>query len=75
MKVYVASRASIPQRGEMWRRYSGAGCQITSSWIDEDGLGQTKSFTDLWSRITREIADADRLVLYAETDDFPLKGL
>jgi nucleoside 2-deoxyribosyltransferase len=58
----------------MWRRFRDAGCQITSSWIDEDGQGQTASFTDLWERIMKEIAEADYLVLYAKPDDFPLKG-
>jgi hypothetical protein len=73
-KFYVASRASVPARGAMWRAFRDQGVQITSSWIDEDGEGQTQSFTDLWNRIAQEIAAADRLVLYAESDDFPLKG-
>jgi hypothetical protein len=74
MKFYVASRASLPERGAMWRRFRSGGAEITSSWIDEDGEGQTDSFVDLWDRITQEITAADRLVLYAEADDFPLKG-
>lgn len=73
-RIYIASRASIPERARLWREYRRRGVPITSSWIDEDGEGQTASFTDLWNRITREIAAADRLVLYAEPDDFPLKG-
>lgn len=73
-RIYIASRASIPERAALWREYRRRGVPITSSWIDEDGEGQTQSFTDLWDCITYEIAQADRLVLYAETDDFPLKG-
>lgn len=73
-RIYIASRASVPERAALWRQYRSRGVPITSSWIDEDGAGQTASFTDLWDRITEEIAAADRLVLYAETEDFPLKG-
>lgn len=73
-RIYIASRASIPERAALWREYRRRGVPITSSWIDEDGEGQTESFTDLWDRITNEIAAADRLILYAEANDFPLKG-
>lgn len=72
--VYVASRASIPERGAMWRRFREQGVNIVSSWIDEDGKGQTASYRELWDRITRELAMAERVVLYAEEGDFPLKG-
>jgi hypothetical protein len=72
--IYVASRASLPERGAMWRRMRECGCLITSSWIDEDEEGQTQSFADLWSRIRSEIERSQALVLYAETGDFPLKG-
>jgi hypothetical protein len=72
--IYVASRASIPERPAMWRRLRDAGWQINSSWIDEAGDGETLDFTDLWERVAREISEARRVVLYAETSDFPLKG-
>lgn len=72
--IYVASRASVPERGIMWRAFRDQGCPIISSWIDEDGDGQTESFADLWTRIVAEVSKATRLVLYAETGDFPLKG-
>ena len=72
--IYVASRASIPARSAMWRELRETGWQITSSWIDEAGADETADFTELWDRITREIAAASKLVLYAEQDDFPLKG-
>jgi hypothetical protein len=74
VKVYVASRASIPERGAMWRALRAEGHNIVSSWIDEDGEGQTADFGDLWERICKEVTTADRLVLYVEPDDFPLKG-
>lgn len=74
LKLYVASRASIPARGAMWRALRAAGANIVSSWIDEDGEGQTDCFGELWTRIEAEVRGCDRLVLYAEPDDFPLKG-
>lgn len=72
--IYVASRASLPERSEMWRWFRTAGVNIISTWIDEAGEGETGDFSELWTRIDREIALADRLVFYAEQDDFPLKG-
>lgn len=73
--IYVASRASVPERSAMWRTLRDrAGFQITSSWIDEAGEGETADFTELWDRIMREIAAANKVVLYAEQNDFPLKG-
>lgn len=73
-RIYIASRASIPERAARWREYRRRGVQITSSWIDESGAGETDDFTELWDRIQTEIFQADRLVLYAESGDFPLKG-
>ena len=72
--IYVASRASIPARGAMWRDLRRGGWPINSSWIDEDGPGQTPSMGDLWMRIGEEIRAATALVLYAEHEDLPLKG-
>jgi hypothetical protein len=72
--VYVASRASIPERAAMWRELRANGAMIVSTWIDEDGEGETGCYTELWSRIEQEIRAADRLVLYVEAEDFPLKG-
>lgn len=71
---YVASRATIPERAAAWRRFRHRGVRITSTWIDEAGDGETACFTELWDRIQTEITIADHLVLYAEPDDFPLKG-
>lgn len=71
---YVASRASVPERGIMWRALRASGVPITSTWIDEDGEGQTDDFGQLWSRIQDEVDRAEALILYVEPGDFPLKG-
>lgn len=71
---YVASRATIPARGRMWRALRDSGVQINSSWIDEDGEGQTENFSDLWLRIEGEVKRSAALILYVESGDFPLKG-
>lgn len=72
--IYVASRASLPERSAMWRRHRECGALINSTWIDEAGEGETGDFSELWIRITAEISRSEMLVLYAEPDDFPLKG-
>ena len=75
LKIYVASRASIPARAALWRNLRDRhGARIISSWIDEAGAGETEDFADLWARILREVEACDRLVLYVEVGDFPLKG-
>jgi hypothetical protein len=58
----------------MWRRLRAQGWPIVSSWIDEAGEGETADFEDLWRRVEREIGGAAGLILYAEPEDFPLKG-
>lgn len=73
--TYIASRASLPERSAAWRRLRDVdGWKITSSWIDEAGAGETPDLGALWTRIESEIAQSERLILYVETDDFPLKG-
>lgn len=72
--LYVASRASLPQRPQMWRSLRAEGWRIASTWIDEAGVGETENFADLWRRVEDELRAADGLILYAERDDFPLKG-
>jgi hypothetical protein len=71
--IYVASRASIPERGAMWRKLRDNGVPISSSWIDEDGAGQSL-MTELWPRILNEVANCTALVLYVVRSDLPLKG-
>lgn len=74
MPIYVASRASLPERVEMWKGFRAEGWNIISSWIDESGEGQSLSLPKLWDRIWCEIAICKKLILYVETLDFPLKG-
>lgn len=71
-KIYAASRASVPERPAMWKKLREQGVRIVSSWIDE--AEPTADLGELWARIATEIASADVLVLYAEKEDFPLKG-
>jgi hypothetical protein len=73
-KIYVASRASVPERSEMWRKFRAEGWPIISSWIDEAGEGETADYSELWTRIHGELMKSRRLIFYAETRDFPLKG-
>jgi hypothetical protein len=72
--VYVASRASVPERAAFWREMRAAGAPIISTWIDEAGPGETADLGELWARIGREVASARWLVAYVEPGDFPLKG-
>lgn len=74
LNFYVASRASLPERPAMWRKLRDGGVKITSSWIDEAGEGESACMVDLWRRIECEVRTADALILYVETEDFPLKG-
>lgn len=71
---YVASRASLPARPEMWCLLRDRGVPINSTWIDEAAPGQTASNRELWTRIEREVAASEALILYVGPDDFPLKG-
>lgn len=73
--VYIASRASLQERAANWRMLRDVGgWNIISSWIDEAGEGQTSDFSELWLRIENEIRHAERLILYVEPGDFPIKG-
>lgn len=69
--VYVASRV---RHARMWQQFRRDGVIIASSWIDEAGEGETGDFGELWARIEREIRSSRALVLYAQENDFPLKG-
>lgn len=71
--VYVASRASLPERPAYWRRLREEGYQITSSWIDEAPAPPLR-MGELWQKMEQEIAGSVGVLLYAETEDFPLKG-
>lgn len=72
--VYTASRASVPERGAMWRRLRAEGHCVSATWIDEDGPGQTPDMGVLWRRIVQDETRCRALVLYIEPADLPLKG-
>jgi hypothetical protein len=70
--TYIASRTL---RAPTWRRLRDVnGWKITSSWIDEARGGESENLSTLWQRIEAEIARSNLLILYVETEDFPLKG-
>jgi hypothetical protein len=71
--TYIVSRTS---RAATWRRLRDIdGWKITSSWINAGtGTGMSADLGTLWSRIEAEIGRSERLILYAETEDCPLKG-
>ncbi len=69
--IYGASRASIPARAELWRAVRAAEHPLVSTWID---AGPAPDMVDLWVCGVREAAAAERLILYVEPGDLPLKG-
>jgi len=69
--IYVASRASVPARPAFWRELRSQGWGITSSWID---ASEEPCFGTLWERIEQEIQASVGVVLYAQAEDFPLRG-
>lgn len=77
--TYIASRASLPERSEAWRKLRDIdGYLIVSSWIDVVtqplNSDHTKPLHAIWENITQEVTTAERVIVYAEADDFPLKG-
>ncbi len=77
--TYIASRASLPERSEAWRKLRDVdGYLIISSWIDvvtqPINADDTKPLHAIWEDITQEVTTAERVIVYAEPDDFPLKG-
>lgn len=73
-KIYGASRASLPEKAIMWKSLRQEGALVVSSWIDESGPGETQDLSALWRRIESEIRDCDKLVLFVQEGDLPLKG-
>ena len=82
-RIYIASRASLPERPAAWRKLRDVdGYNIVSSWIDSIDKSiefQTQEDSDflmqsLWLNFTSEIQSSDLLIVYVEPDDFPLKG-
>lgn len=77
--TYIASRASLPERSEAWRKLRDVdGYLIVSSWIDVVtqplNADDIKPLHAIWENITQEVTTAERVIVYAEPDDFPLKG-
>lgn len=77
--TYIASRASLPERSEAWRKLRDVdGYVIVSSWIDvvtqPINADDTKPLHTIWDNITQEVTTAERVIVYEEPDDFPLKG-
>lgn len=69
--LYVASKT---KHAPMWRDLRAKGWPIISTWIDEAGENETNDLTALWHTNFGEIRFCDRLLLYVEPNDFPLKG-
>lgn len=72
--TYIASRASIPERSAAWRKLRSDGWAISASWIDATGDNEPADLSELWLKIQEEVCSSERLVLYVETEDLPLKG-
>jgi hypothetical protein len=73
--LYVASRASLPERPALWRFLRANGWPIISTWIDEAGPGETASMSELWERIAGEVSQACGVVAFVDPSrDLPLKG-
>lgn len=71
-RIYIASKTKHAAR---WRELRDAqGYNITSTWIDEAGPGESKDLSDLARRCVDEARKANALILYCESGDFPLKG-
>jgi hypothetical protein len=68
--IYIASKAV---HGGRWQELRATGYPIMSTWIDEYGPGQTKSWSDLYARAVREASTAKALIVYCETGEI-LKG-
>lgn len=68
--VYIASKT---KHAAKWKALRDSGVPIISTWIDEAGEGETKSYEDLWRRCISEAMTAERFVIYAEPGEI-LKG-
>lgn len=76
IKVYVASKT---KHALMWQAFrKNAPFAMTSTWIDmihEDGTDDADGrFDQLWETIVGDVDEADGLILYVESGDFPLRG-
>lgn len=69
-RIYIASRV---RHAAKWRALQALGVDVISTWIHEDGEGQSTSKANLWIRCVEEAAGADALIFYVEEGD-PLMG-
>ena len=69
-RIYMASRV---RHAAKWRALQDLGVNIVSTWIHEDGEGQSPSKANLWIRCVEEAAGADAMIFYVEEGD-PLMG-
>ena len=69
-KIYTASKT---QHADKWKALRARGFPIISTWIDEAGVGETQSFSDLWTRCILEAKSCDLLLCYREPGEV-LKG-
>lgn len=72
LKLYIASRVHHARRWQHLRDIDGV--HVTSSWIDCAGPDESGDMGVHWCKITVDISNSNALLLYAEPDDFPLKG-
>jgi hypothetical protein len=74
VKISVASRTVY---ANIWlhlrSNLQSRDIEITSTWIDESGEGQTKSYEELSARCIEEIRRSDLFILYCKPGDL-LKG-
>lgn len=65
---YIASKTKHAYRWVELREFlrKRNSYRITSTWIDEAGVGQTKSHEELAVRCISEVADSDFVIFYCE---------
>lgn len=68
--IYIASKTV---HAPMWLAFRAAGHQITCTWINEAGPGESPSMSDLWIRCINEAMEAEVLILYCREGE-QLKG-
>jgi hypothetical protein len=69
-RIYVASRTIHASK---WLQLREEGVPIVSTWIDEAGVGQSRSLSDLAKRCIDEAASCTHFILYCERGEL-LKG-
>jgi len=69
MKIYTASKTMHADKWRALRREH----DVTASWVDEAGEGQSVDYSELAARCITDIERADFLLLYCEPGE-SLKG-